>query len=232
MFILSLLFIGCYTDHETQEVTLTEADLFVSSTEYQKFSSEVNNFSHKIYERLSTLSDEEREKLDKISTAIKSSKKSDETLTLIKELQELMGIDYIAHSQKMQELSKNLFKNQKFTSEEFTKAIRKHQFLNKTTFQTKTPPNPVAPLYSSTPSIPAEPDSTNTTEPTPSPNLIEECMKGCITSYEISEIICNSSHHHTRYEDTRKCAEERQSVLLICIDLCQQQYPATPPSTI
>lgn len=223
VFIFSLLFLCCNKVNETGNIPLTEAEQVIVSSEYQNFSQEAKYFSQKIYQRLSTLSEEEKEKLDKISSKIKKIENSDQIIALILELQELMGIDYVEHAQKIQKLSENLFKNHELTLDEITKAIYKDQFLNKVALPTKTQVE-----FLSESITPVEPDSTSTT---PSPDLLEVCIQGCQNSYQVAAIRC-PSHGHKTENEKEICGLERLTVLTICIENCKKNNSSTPPSTI
>lgn len=219
----SLCFVCCNnTDLSDGSGSLqTEADHFVASKEYQKFASEISTFASKIYQKISTLSTEESEKVMKLCSEIQKCENKNQIITLAQELQDIMGIDYIGYSEKIQKLSEGLWQNTNFTSEEFAKAIRKRHFFQR-----------IAPLSKSgteTPPISSLPDSvvvdtTTTSETSSSDALLEACIQGCVFSSEEAIKECDNRHEHTKAEEKIMCNMHINAVLMKCIEDCKKMY--------
>lgn len=155
---------SCRQSDSLNDIPNAEADRFVASAKCQKVLNESYSFAQKIYQSISVLSAEEREKVSKLCTEIQNTQIYATVEDLLQELQMLMGIDYLGHAYKMKDLSSGIFVNQNFTSEQYAMAIRKYQYLRLSKTQNRV--------------------STKSTDvPNTSDTPLEACIQGCYFAY-------------------------------------------------
>lgn len=122
--IMFFFFIGCNHSDSSDDFPPMDMDHLLKSSQYQEFSNEINAFSRKITQSLLSLSSEDQKRMNEICAALPKSKDREQSYALMEELLKVVGIDYLNDTKRISELSEKLFKNQKFTLEEYMKAVR------------------------------------------------------------------------------------------------------------
>lgn len=200
------LFFACSQDANPPNGHLqTDADRLLASPEYQLFSTEIHQFFNKIDQALTSLSPEKQKRKDEICATILTCKDRKKFCALAEELVTILDIDYDQHIQKINKLSENLFKGQKFTVEELTKAVQKRTFLQSSVLSTK-----------------ADSDTPTTT------TLLEAYLQGCSQAQETAAMLCQKNHQHTTPEEIRGCELERLALVVVCHEKCQTLYTTKP----
>ena len=129
-FILLLLigFSSCSSDSEEvmSEETLTEADLFVASKEfqnYQNFLMDDAKMMRKVMKRLST---NKRDKLKELRTAALNAKTENEYNQVMSEINDLLDMDYASRIDKLAKARYELFKDVDIPNSEIYKAVQRY----------------------------------------------------------------------------------------------------------
>lgn len=204
--VISLFFICCQNGNTTTTSSQAELDCLLASPEYQKFSEENRLFCEQTAQALRSLSPEKQKRMDEICATITTCKDRDTFIALAKEMVTILNVDYEQHSKKMDKLAKDLFKGQKFTTDEILQAMEKRIRLQNSIPLTKT-------------------DS-------PTDDQYSACISGCKQSKETADMLCRDNHKHTTDADRLGCELERLSMSVICQRKCEELYQTKPVTPV
>lgn len=116
---------------EDDEKNITNADLLVSSSEFQALTAEIQKNRNEIRKNYLKLSKEQRQEFRKINSEISKGEASSEELdVLTKKLSSIIKIDYKKRIENIANLASKAYKDQKISTKDFLIAMEKNKIKN------------------------------------------------------------------------------------------------------